>query len=92
MNVLLKLFKTVKRWFSKSHRMPLYYAVSESGQGFIFIGEPWRDYTVNTWRGELDGNVIMVVSRFEALGFVLPKISWEDEPVELTLSLAYGKA
>ena len=89
MNYFLKLFKTVRRWFSKSHRITLYYAVAESGQGFIFIGEPWRDCAVNTWRGELDGNVIMVVSRFEALGFVLPRITWEDEPVKLKLSLAY---
>lgn len=92
MNIFLKTFKAVKRWFSKSHCITLYYAVAESGQGFIFIGMPYRDYTVNTWRGEINGNVILVFSLFEALGFVLPKISWEDEPVELKLTLGYGRS
>lgn len=34
----------------------------------------------------------MTVARMEALGFVLPKLSWPDEPVELKLTLDYGKA
>lgn len=88
MNFLLRTFQIVKRWFSKSHRMTLYYAVSASGQGRIFAELPIRDTDRNVWVGNSDGFFVMVVARMEALGFVLPKISWEDEPVELTLSLS----
>ena len=87
MNFLLRTFQIVKRWFSKSHRMTLYYAVSASGQGRIFAEMPSRDIDRNVWIGNSDGFWVMVVARMEASGFVLPKLTWQDEPVELKLSL-----
>ena len=92
MNFLLRTFQIVKRWFSKSHRMTLYYAVSASGQGRIFAEMPSRDTDLNIWVGDCDGFFVLVVARMEACGFVLPKITWEDDPVILNLVLEYGKA
>ncbi len=89
MNILQKIFDAVKKWVCKRNgkHITLYCAVNKSGQYCIFIGEPFRDNLFEAWIGESDCSVSMVVSRMEALGFVLPKITWEDEPVELKLSL-----
>ena len=72
--------------------MTLYYAVSASGQGRIFAEMPSRDADRNIWVGDCDGFFVLVVARMEACGFVLPKITWEDDPVKLNLVLEYGKA
>ncbi len=91
MNILKKMFETVMRWVGKrySHRVTLYYAVNKSGQGFFFIGEPSRDYKAGKWVGETSFDVSLLFIRMEALGFVLPKLSWPDEPVRLKLTLEY---
>ena len=81
----------MKKWISRrknGRHTTLYYAVGVGGQGRIFAELPIRDTDRNVWVGNSDGFFVMVVARMEALGFVLPKISWEDEPVELTLSLS----
>lgn len=72
--------------------MTLYYAVSASGQGRIFAEMPSRDTDLNIWVVDCDGFFVLVVARMEACGFVLPKITWEDDPVKLNLVLEYGKA
>lgn len=95
MNILLKSWNVVKRWVSRrknGRHITLYYAVSASGQGRIFTEMPSRDPQLETWVGDSDGFLVLVVARMEALGFVLPKISWGDSPVELKLTLDYGKA
>lgn len=69
--------------------LEIFYAVNKSGQGVIFEDEPSRDTILEVWVGQYNGSVTMVVARMESLGFVLPKITWEDEPVKLKLSLAY---
>lgn len=70
----------------------LFYAVNRSGQGCIFMEEPSRDTVYERWIGEYHPSVTLTVDRMTALGFTLPKISWEDEPVEIKLTLDYGKA
>ena len=72
--------------------LEIYYAVHKSGQGCVFVATPTRDNTRQVWTGQYDGHVTSVVARMESLGFVLPRITWEDEPVKLKLSLAYGTA
>lgn len=91
MNILLRSYHVVKKWISRrknGRHITLYYAVGVGGQGRIFAELPIRDTDRNVWVGNSDGFFVMVVARMEACGFVLPKISWEDEPVELTLSLS----
>ena len=93
MNILLKSYHVVKKWISRRSRrkngrhITLYYAVGVGGQGRIFAEMPSRDTERNVWVGDSDGFLVLVVARMEALGFVLPKITWEDAPVELKLSL-----
>lgn len=70
--------------------LKIYYTVNKNGQGCIFEDKPRRDTILELWVGQYSGSVTMVVARMESLGFVLPKIKWPDEPVELKLSLAYG--
>ena len=71
--------------------LKLYYAVNKSGQGCVFEERPRRDTIFEIWVGQYSGSMVMVVARMEALGFVLPKTAWEDEPVELKLTLDYDK-
>ena len=90
MNILLKSYHVVKKWISRRKNgchITLYYAVGVGGQGRIFKEMPIRDTERSVWVGDSDGFLVMVVARMEALGFVLPKITWEDAPVELKLSL-----
>lgn len=69
----------------------LYYAVNRFGQGCIFMEKPRRDNVFERWIGESHGSVTLTIERMTALGFVLPKISWGDEPVEIKFTLDYGK-
>lgn len=69
--------------------LEIFYAVNKSGQGCVFKEEPSRDTVLEVWVGQYNGSITMVVARMESLGFVLPRITWEDEPVKLKLSLAY---
>lgn len=90
MNILLRSYQVVKKCVSRrknGRHITLYYAVGRSGQGRIFAEMPSRDTERNVWVGDSDGFLVLVVARMEALGFVLPKITWEDAPVELKLSL-----
>ena len=92
MNILLKSWNVVKKWISRRKNgchITLYYAVGVGGQGRIFAEMPSRDIDRNVWIGNSDGFLVMVVARMEALGFVLPKLSWPDEPVRLKLTLEY---
>lgn len=69
--------------------LEIFYAVNKSGQGCVFEDEPSRDTGLEVWEGQYNGSITMVVARMESLGFVLPRITWEDEPVKLKLSLTY---
>lgn len=69
--------------------LEIFYAVNKSGQGCFFEEKPNRDTILEVWVGQYNGSITMVVARMESLGFVLPKITWEDEPVKLKLALAY---
>lgn len=69
----------------------LFYAVNRSGQGHIFMEEPRRDTVFERWVGEYLPSVSLTIDKMTALGFVLPKISWDDEPVEIKLLLDYGE-
>jgi hypothetical protein len=88
----MKLLQIVRKWIGrkKSH-ITFYYAVGIGGQGRIFAEMPSRDSEHWVWVGESDGFLVLVVERMVASGFVLPTISWEDEPVELKLTLGYGR-
>ena len=69
--------------------LEIFYAVNKSGFGCVFEEEPSRDTMHDAWVGQYNGIVTMVVARMESLGFELPRITWEDEPVKLKLSLSY---
>ena len=69
--------------------MSVFYAVNKNGQGCIFEERPRKDTILEIWTGQYSGSVTIIVARMEALGFVLPKITWNDDPVKLKLSLSY---
>ena len=69
----------------------LYYAVSRRGQGVVFTDMPVRIDKLGIWSGTIEGIYNSVVADMEAEGFAeLPLISWNDEPVELKLTLSNG--
>jgi len=69
----------------------IFYAVSRKGQGRIFTECPTRDDKLGVWVGESAGYISMTVILMQSYGFQLPKVTWEDSPVQLELSLNYGK-
>ena len=68
----------------------LFYAVSRKGQGRVFTECPKRDERLGVWVGESAGCISMTVMIFESDGYVLPRISWDDEPIGMKMSLEYG--
>ena len=65
----------------------LWYAVSGMGQGAIFLTKPIRYERMKVWKGDMISCYSMVVMHIESEGFHLPVLKWEDEPVELELTL-----
>lgn len=65
--------------------MKLWYAVSGTGQGAVFLAPPIRDEKRMKWIGNMEGCVSWTVYLMESRGFELPNIKWADEPVELQL-------
>ena len=75
----------------KGKEKTLYYAVSRRGQGNIYVEMPERDEKWGLWKGHLEGCYISVVCDMEANGLIkLPPITFDDDPVELKLSITYG--
>lgn len=70
--------------------MKLWYAVNGKGQGWVFTTKPERDEHFKIWCAESVGCISMLVMMMEADGMELPDLKWNDEPVELKLSLSYG--
>ncbi len=70
----------------------LYYAVSARGQGVVFTDRPVRVKKMGCWSGTIEGCYCSVVADMEAEGFLkLPdKLKYDDDPVELKLSISYG--
>ena len=69
----------------------LWYAVSMQGQGRVFTSKPVRERKSGLWRGESVGWISLFVMKMETAGFRLPAISWDDEPVEIKLTLSYER-
>ena len=68
--------------------MKLWYAVSGRGQGNVYISRPERDEHFKIWKGRLEGCICSAVCLMDADGEAeLPRLTWDDEPVELELSL-----
>ena len=68
--------------------MKIWYAVSGRGQGNIYTTCPVRNQHFSVWQGRLEGCVASTVCLMAAEhGLQLPVITWEDEPVELEVSI-----
>ena len=65
----------------------LYYAVNGNGRGCVFAEKPARNDHFKIWTGRIIGGCFQIVMLFESEGFQLPDISWNDEPVQLVLTL-----
>lgn len=68
--------------------MNIWYAVSKSGQGCVFVTQPERNDHRGIWEGTLMGCVTSLVMTMESEGFELPRIKWNDDPVRFTLKLS----
>ena len=68
--------------------MRIWYAVNGKGQGRIFTSLPERDDHFKVWLAESVGCISMTVMLFESNGeLALPDLKWDDDPVELELSI-----
>ena len=68
--------------------MRIWYAVNGKGQGRIFTSLPERDDHFKVWLAESVGCISMTVMMLESDGeLVLPDLKWDDDPVELELSI-----
>jgi hypothetical protein len=66
-----------------------YYAVNSGGQGYVYQFPPRRDVGRGAWCGQGSAWLASLLCRMESIGFEMPRVTWDDEPVELTLSLTY---
>lgn len=72
-------------------KIKLYYVKSRRGQGVVFTEKPRRRDDIGVWAGRIEGIYCSVVDDLEHRGILkLPELSYEDEPLELTLTLSYG--
>lgn len=68
--------------------MTIWYAVSGRGQGNVFTTCPVRNPHFSLWQGRIEGCVSSLVSMMAAEGdLTLPVLTWDDEPVELELTI-----
>lgn len=66
----------------------LWYAVSGKGQGRVFTTYPVRDEHFKVWLAESVGCISMTAMLLESDGLLeFPPMKWEDEPIELELSI-----
>lgn len=73
--------------------MKIWYAVSGRGQGNVYTTCPVRNDHFKVWQGRIEGCISSTVCLMAANEDVeLPSgMTWQDEPVEMTLTLGYGK-
>jgi hypothetical protein len=67
----------------------IFYAVSRKGQGRIFTTMPKREERLGVWVGESVGCISMLVMMMASEGFQMPRLTWDDNPVKLTIELNY---
>ena len=69
----------------------LWYAVSKRGHGMVYTTKPDRHEFLGVLRCNIEGCYCSVVADMEASGFLrLPQLTWNDEPVELNLTITHG--
>lgn len=81
-NFAVNCIKTM--WFMTK---TLYYAVSGSGQGYLFTAAPTRDIYRKLWVGERVGFYPLLIIDFLKDGLKLPEMKWIDNPVKLELNI-----
>lgn len=70
----------------------LYYAVSARGQGVVFTDMPVRVKKLGIWSGTIEGCYCSVISDMEAEELItLPEMCYDDEPLEIKLTVSYGR-
>lgn len=68
--------------------MKIWYAVNGRGQGRVYTSLPERDDHFKVWLAESVGCISMTVMMLESNGeLMLPDLKWDDDPVELELSI-----
>ena len=68
--------------------MRIWYAVNGKGKGRDYTSIPVRNDHWKLWEAESVGCVSMTVMLLESNGeLVLPDLKWDDDPVELELSI-----
>lgn len=65
----------------------IWVAAGKDGQYRCYKQMPNRDTTRQSWTGDLDLQGTLALARLENLGISLPSLSWEDEPVQLKMSV-----
>lgn len=69
----------------------LYYVKSRRGQGVVYTDKPRRREDLGVWAGKIEGIYCSLVDDMESRGLLkLPPLTYDDEPIELTLTLSYG--
>lgn len=65
----------------------IYIATSKTGQMRVFTSVPERDQHFGIWCGDSVGCISMVFMLFESDGMHVPNQKWDDDPIELELSI-----
>lgn len=68
----------------------VWYAVNGRGRGMIFTTKPERNEHFKVWEGEQIAFISNLILDMEVEGFELPDTKFDDDPVELIVSVKYG--
>ena len=69
--------------------MNFWYAVSKSGRGRLYVDCPIRNEKFGVWEGRQLMYIIETLWLFQSDGFLLPDLTWSDEPKKIVLSFEY---
>ena len=68
----------------------IWVACQKSGGYRVFKQVPNRDTVHDVWTGDYDAKGQVALAHLESLGLSLPSLTWEDEPVQLKISIQWG--
>ncbi len=67
----------------------IWIACQKSGSYRTFKQVPNRNTVQGVWEGDYDSKGQVAIAHLETLGLSLPSLTWEDEPVQLNISIVW---
>ena len=84
----MKVRKKVKKK-RRTMKVKAWLAASKGGQLKIFDTKPERNEAFGIWVGNMTTAMMVFLMEIESRGMELPNMTWNDEPVEVSISFDF---